>query len=52
MNDFHYQAINENGNTVTGVVKDYYFQSLHHSMEPLAIFSVPEWYSYIFVRIN
>jgi len=38
--------------TITGVVKDYYFQSLHHSMEPLAIISVPEWYNYIFVRIN
>ncbi|MBN1210991.1 MAG: ABC transporter permease [candidate division Zixibacteria bacterium] len=38
--------------TVAGVVKDYYFQSLHHSMEPLAIVSVPEWYSYIFVKIN
>jgi putative ABC transport system permease protein len=34
------------------VIKDYYFQSLHHSMEPLVIVSVPEWYGYVFARLD
>jgi putative ABC transport system permease protein len=37
---------------ITGVIKDYYFQSLHHSMEPLVIVSVPEWYGYVFARLD
>lgn len=37
---------------VTGVVKDYHFQSMHFTMEPLTIISVPDWYSYVFIRLK
>ena len=44
-----------NGNgpaTVVGVVKDFHFRSLHHTVAPAALILNPEIFSYLLVRIS
>lgn len=38
--------------TVIGVVKDFHYFSLHRQIEPLIIHILPEWFSYLTVRIK
>lgn len=48
----------EAGNTiwkkarVVGVVRDFHFRSLHQEIEPMVMYIVPEWFSYLNVRIR
>ncbi len=38
--------------TIVGVVKDFHFQSLHHTVSPAALILKPEHYNYLLVRIS
>lgn len=35
---------------VIGIARDFHYQSLHDKIGPLAIFSDPSWYQYIYIR--
>lgn len=37
---------------VIGVVKDFHFHSLHETIEPLVLFMMPDWFSYLSIRIQ
>lgn len=40
--------------TVVGVLKDFHFQSLHHKMEPMAVFMTPNYekHPYLLIKFN
>ena len=42
----------DNIQTVIGVVKDYHFRSLHHAIEPMALFFAPSMINTMIVRLN
>ncbi|MFQ5677663.1 MAG: ABC transporter permease [bacterium] len=41
----------ENGRVV-GVIKDFNFRSLHQNIQPMVMFMMPEWFSYLSIRIR
>jgi len=41
----------ENG-SVVGVIKDFHFRSFHEEIQPMVLFMMPEWFSYLSVRIR
>jgi putative ABC transport system permease protein len=44
-------AVAENGRVI-GVIKDFHFQSLHHSIQPLTLMFGPNWCRYLSLKIN
>jgi len=38
--------------SVVGVIKDFHFRSLHEEIQPMVLFMMPEWFSYLSVRIR
>ena len=44
-------ALAENGRVI-GVIKDFHFQSLHHSIQPLTLMFGPNWCRYLSLKIN
>jgi putative ABC transport system permease protein len=40
------------GGEIIGVVRDFHMNSLHEKIEPTLIKIIPEWFSYIFVKVN
>ncbi len=38
--------------SVVGVIKDFHFRSFHEEIQPMVLFMIPEWFSYLSVRIR
>lgn len=38
--------------TVIGVIEDFNFRTLHHSIKPLVLYFSPQWFSYFTVKID
>lgn len=38
--------------TIVGVVKDFHFRSLHEEIRPMVMFSKPDWFTYLSLRVN